>query len=70
MTFEEYWDQCLHLSREAGGKYSALLEFLEKNPRPQGILFIEYDRLVSDYGSAFKAWIEFSEKHKDSRASS
>lgn len=65
MTKQEYWDQCINLSRVSGEKYTALCEFLKKQRTfPIGEKKAEHDRLVSEYAAAFEDWISFTEEHK------
>ncbi len=59
MSVTDYWVQVSELSKKNGDAHKALLAFLEKNPRPNGLDLIEYDKLSLAYVVAFNAWFGF-----------
>ncbi|NBF15463.1 hypothetical protein GV729_09265 [Pseudomonas sp. Fl4BN2] len=67
MSGTDYWTQVLELSRKNSDAHKALLEFLDKNPRPNGLQFAEYDELAMNYVKTFDTWIGFCEANAQNR---
>ncbi len=59
----DYEHENQRLSAESGQAYEALTRFLNANPKPAGVKYLEYEELLNKYKQAFTEWINFSEEH-------
>lgn len=60
----DYELEARRLSLASGDAYAALTRFLDGNPKPAGVSYLEYEELLSKYTQAFTEWIIFCETQR------